>query len=44
MTSYNIRKIHNEIILLTKINHINIIKLHDVYFGNKAGKIISFKK
>jgi serine/threonine protein kinase len=38
INSYNVRKIHNEIILLTKLNHANIIKLHDVYYGNKAGK------
>ena len=38
INSYNVRKIHNEIILITKLNHANIIKLHDVYYGNKAGK------
>jgi len=41
INSYNVRKIHNEIILLTKLNHANIIKLHDVYYGNKAVYIIT---
>ena len=37
VTSYNVRKIHNEIMLLSKLNHKNVIQLHDVFFGNKTG-------
>jgi len=37
ITSYNLRKIHNEIMILRSLDHPNIIKLHDVFISDRQG-------
>jgi len=38
ITSYNLRKVHNEIMILKSLDHPNIIKLHDVFISDRQGK------
>lgn len=37
ITSYNLRKVHNEIMILRSIDHPNIIKLHNVFITDRKG-------
>jgi len=38
ITSYYLRKLHTEISILKSLDHPNIIKLQDVFFGKRSGK------
>ena len=40
VTSYYLRKLHTEISVLKSIDHPNIIKLHEVYFGRHSVYLI----
>ena len=40
-TAYYLRKVHNEIALLKRIDHPNILKLHEVYFGKKSVYLVT---
>jgi len=38
ITSYYLRKLHTEIAILKSLDHPNIIKLQDVFFGKRSGR------
>jgi len=40
ITSYNLRKINNEIMILRNLDHPNIIKLHDVFISERQGNYL----
>ena len=40
ITSYYLRKLHTEISILKSLDHPNIIKLQDVFFGKRSGPLI----
>lgn len=44
ITSYYLRKLHTEIAILKSLDHPNIIKLQDVFFGKRSGKTNKIKR
>lgn len=41
VTSYYLRKLHTEIAILKSVDHPNIIKLHDVFFGKRSVYLVT---
>jgi hypothetical protein len=41
ITSYYLRKLHTEIVILKSLDHPNIIKLQDVFFGKRSVYIVT---
>lgn len=41
VTSYYLRKLHTEIAILRRVDHPNIIRLHDVFFGRRSVYLVT---
>lgn len=41
VTSYYLRKLHTEIAILREVDHPNIIKLQDVFFGRRSVYLVT---
>jgi calcium-dependent protein kinase len=41
VTSYYLRKLHTEIAILKEVDHPNIIKLHEVFFGRRSVYLVT---
>eukprot|EP00607_Mallomonas_marina_P004898 CAMPEP_0182437126 /NCGR_PEP_ID=MMETSP1167-20130531/84830_1 /TAXON_ID=2988 /ORGANISM="Mallomonas Sp, Strain CCMP3275" /LENGTH=722 /DNA_ID=CAMNT_0024629925 /DNA_START=292 /DNA_END=2457 /DNA_ORIENTATION=+ len=41
VTSYYLRKLHTEIAILRRLDHPNIIRLHDVFFGRRSVYLVT---
>jgi len=41
VTSYYLRKLHTEIAILRRLDHPNIVRLHDVFFGRRSVYLVT---